>query len=227
MAFFKKKKAVVKVNINGRVMVDPAIHRRINPNYQVSVVRPKDHEAGADEDDTDDDDCYECSPGGGDDDGSGSDDEPKYTTRLVKDRNGNVRMLKIPKEEAEKGSGDKLDALAPKDGESDAKVDTEGSEATDDAEADSTPVFSDEEYLISSPVVLGFAFSEKLWLEFTVSGIKEIQWNEGAYESLVLEPKTKDIVKVGYRRTYQRNATDANRLWWNLTSITRPRALTT
>jgi hypothetical protein len=45
-------------------------------------------------------------------------------------------------------------------------------------------------------VVLGFAFAEKLWLEFTVSGIKEIQWNVTAYESLVLEPKTKDIVKV-------------------------------
>jgi hypothetical protein len=43
---------------------------------------------------------------------------------------------------------------------------------------------------------LGFAFAEKLWLEFTVSGVKEIQWNETAYESLVLEPKTKDIVKV-------------------------------
>jgi hypothetical protein len=51
--------------------------------------------------------------------------------------------------------------------------------------------------LIASPVVLGFAFAEKLWLEFTVSGVKEIQWNETAYESLVLEPKTKDIVKVG------------------------------
>ncbi|MBE3049349.1 hypothetical protein IMZ48_43995 [Candidatus Bathyarchaeota archaeon] len=205
MAFFKKKKAVVKVNINGRVMVDPAIHRRINPNYQVSVVRPKDHETGPEDDTTDDDDCYECSPAGESDDGSSaSDEEPKYVTRLVKDKNGNVRMMKIPKEDADKGEGDKLDAVAPKDGESDAKVDTDGSEATEDAVADSTPIFSDEEYLISSPVVLGFAFSEKLWLEFTVSGIKEIQWNEGAYESLVLEPKTKDIVKVGYLWTCHR-----------------------
>lgn len=197
MAFFKKKKAIVKVNINGRVMVDPAIHRRINPNYQVSVVRPKDHENGPDGEETDDDDCYEYSTGGEGDDGSdASDDEPKYVTRLVKDKNGNVRMIKVPKEETEKGAGDKLDAVAPKDGESDEKVETEGSEDTEEADADSTPLFSDEEYLISSPVVLGFAFSEKLWLEFTVSGIKEIQWNEGAYESLVLEPRTKDIVKV-------------------------------
>lgn len=199
MAFFKKKKAIIKVNINGRVMVDPAIHRRINPNYQVSVVRPKDHDTGGGDDETDDDDCYECDAQDEDDeDGSdGSGDEQKYVTRLVKDKEGHVRLMKVPKEEAEKGAGDKLDAVTPKDGESDTKVDTEGSEDTDVTEAESTPVFSDEEYLISSPVVLGFAFSEKLWLEFTVSGIKEIQWNEGAYESLVLEPKTKDIVKVG------------------------------
>ena len=199
MAFFKKKKAIIKVNINGRVMVDPAIHRRINPNYQVSVVRSKDHDTGGGDDETDDDDCYECDAQDEDDeDGSdGSGDGQKYVTRLVKDKEGHVRLMKVPQEEAEKGAEDKLDAVTPKDGESDTKVDTEGSEDTDVTEAESTPVFSDEEYLISSPVVLGFAFSEKLWLEFTVSGIKEIQWNEGAYESLVLEPKTKDIVKVG------------------------------
>jgi DNA polymerase III delta prime subunit len=58
------------------------------------------------------------------------------------------------------------------------------------------PVFTDEEYLIASPVVLGFAFAEKLWLEFTVSGVKDIVWNEGAYDSLVLEDNTKAIVKA-------------------------------
>src|SRR5699024_9036350 len=42
MAFFKKKRSVIKVNINGRIMIDPAIHRRINPNYPISTVRPKD-----------------------------------------------------------------------------------------------------------------------------------------------------------------------------------------
>ena len=42
MGFYKKKRQVIKVNINGRVMVDPAIHRRINPNYPISTVKPKD-----------------------------------------------------------------------------------------------------------------------------------------------------------------------------------------
>ena len=70
-------------------------------------------------------------------------------------------------------------------------------EGAEKSNKDATPpVFSDEEYLIASPVVLGFAFAEKLWLEFTVSGIKEIVWNDLAYDSLVLQPNTKEIVRV-------------------------------
>ncbi|KAK3389467.1 cation channel-like protein [Podospora didyma] len=152
LAYYKKKKSVIKVNINGRIMVDPSIHRRINPNYPISHVRPKDHDVISDDEDSDDESncCASDSEGGN----RGVDDEEK----MVYIDNG-------------KDSKEKLDQKK-------------------------TPEFTDEEYLIASPVVLGFAFAEKLWLEFTISGVKEIQWNEGAYESLVLEPKTKDIVKV-------------------------------
>lgn len=58
------------------------------------------------------------------------------------------------------------------------------------------PTFSDEEYIIASPVVLGFSFNDKMWLEFTVSGVKEITWNENAFESLVLKEDTKSILKA-------------------------------
>lgn len=212
MAFFKKKKAVVKVNINGRVMVDPAIFRRINPNYQISVVKPKDHNAGSESEDSDEGGC-----GGGDSDSSSDDRAPKYVTKIVKDSSGKLRPVKVLKEENVNGAVEKLDDVVSKDGEGDEKGGAEGGgsggggsedEGEDkvkdkDGEKDGEKeeeaparVFSEEEYLISSPVVLGFAFSEKLWLELTVSGIREIQWNDGAYESLVLEPKTKDIVKV-------------------------------
>ena len=44
--------------------------------------------------------------------------------------------------------------------------------------------------------MLGFAFNEKLWLEFTVSGISEVVWNEGAFDSLVLPENQKSIVKA-------------------------------
>lgn len=190
MAFYKKKKAVIKVNINGRVMVDPAIHRRINPNYQVSMVRSKDHETGEEEESEFEESVCECFSESEDDDESDEERElPKYVTRFVKDKNGDIRLMKVLREDIE-GAAQKLDDVAQKD-ESGEK----GAGSPEITE-DKGRAFSEEEYLISSPVVLGFAFSEKLWLEFTVSGIKEIQWNEGAYESLVLEPKTKDIVKV-------------------------------
>lgn len=40
IAFYKKKKSIVKVNINGRIMVDPSTYRRHNPNYQASFIVP-------------------------------------------------------------------------------------------------------------------------------------------------------------------------------------------
>ena len=57
-------------------------------------------------------------------------------------------------------------------------------------------LFTNDELLIASPVVLGFSFNEKLWLEFTVSGIREIDWNEGAFDALVLPDNQKTIVKA-------------------------------
>jgi hypothetical protein len=42
LAYYKKRKQIIKVNINGRIMIDPAIHRRLLPNYNVSTVKPKD-----------------------------------------------------------------------------------------------------------------------------------------------------------------------------------------
>lgn len=213
MAYFKKKKAVVKVNINGRVMVDPAIHRRINPNYPISIVRPRDHDLSDDDEDSDEENGSCCCGGGSEsesDTGSiseSSTSQPegrrsKYVTKFIEDKDGNVRAVRVRRGDSDDERAENLDTVQSKDKES-----SKGNNAKDDAEdakeeKPATPEFSDEEYLIASPVVLGFAFSEKLWLEFTVSGIKEIQWNDSAYDSLVLEPKTKDIVKVCRKRSF-------------------------
>ena len=198
MAYYKKKKAVIKVNINGRIMVDPSIHRRINPNYPISLVRPKDHDLLSDDEGSDDESggCCGCSSEDEvDDDG----EKIKFVTKVFQDGKGNMQFVRMPKSnEEEDGGKEQLDKVAAK-GEDTPQEDGEETGTTTTPEANKTkpvPEFSDEEYLIASPVILGFAFAEKLWLEFTVSGVKEIQWNETAYESLVLEPKTKDIVKV-------------------------------
>ncbi|KAK0742028.1 hypothetical protein B0T21DRAFT_381752 [Apiosordaria backusii] len=184
MAYYKKKKGVVKVNINGRIMVDPAIHRRINPNYPISLVRPKDHDVYSDDESSDDSDCSGC----------GSDEEESYKR--------NMRVCRPNMNGPENTTGEKLEKVSAqneeaaediKDGEDEDKNDGPRNDSKD---AKKIPEFSEEDYLIASPVVLGFSFAEKLWLEFTVSGVKEIQWNETAYDSLVLESKTKDIVRA-------------------------------
>ena len=130
----------------------------------------------------------------------------------MKDDNGKVTFVRVPVVAGGEAGKDKpTDARSGSDDS--AGQPTNESETLPDEDEDKIPTeFTDEEYLIASPVVLGFAFAEKMWLEFTVSGVKEIQWNETAYESLVLEPKTKDIVKViGFLPLMSSNDSSANR----------------
>lgn len=181
-------------------MVDASIHRRINPNYPISVVRPKEQDLLSDDEDSEDEDGCGCE--GSDDEVAGQDKEledgeerVKYVTKFLKDDKGRIQIVRVTKEEAEEMDKEKLAKVESRD---DAELEASDDEG-DDAKAKNAkkvPEFTDEEYLIASPVVLGFSFGEKLWLEFTVSGIKDISWNDKAYESLVLEPKTKETVKV-------------------------------
>ncbi|RAL59605.1 hypothetical protein DID88_006464 [Monilinia fructigena] len=204
MAYYKKRKAVVKVNIDGRVMVDPAIHRRILPNYNVSTVKPNDLDLFGDSD-SEDDECGCC----GDDSSEEGQpdrflksqkdsDEPEMKFKVVMDEKQHPQLVQVPvDEDGNEVTIEKLEEVPSKittKESKEGKDNKDGAAPEDDKKA--LPVFTDEEYLIASPVVLGFAFAEKLWLEFTVSGIKDIVWNEGAYDSLVLEDNTKDIVKA-------------------------------
>ena len=182
MGFYKKKRQIIKVNINGRVMVDPAIHRRINPNYPISTVKPKDPDIIDDSDESDDESCgCACDSSDGDDhhqvEQLDDADEPRTKIKLVGDEEEHAHLVEVEVDE----NGNEI-----------KKENLDTIEVADDAEHE----FSEEELLIASPVVLGFAFSEKLWLEFTVSGITEIEWNEGAFSSLVLPDNQKSIVKA-------------------------------
>ncbi|KAA8646912.1 ATP-binding protein [Aspergillus tanneri] len=177
MAFYKKKRTVIKVNINGRVMIDPAIHRRINPNYPISTVRPKDPDFLDGDDNGSSDGCC-CAM-------SESDsvepyahrrdsDAPTVRYKVIRDKEGKPHVVEV-----------ELD-------ENGNEIQKENMDEVEDTDRE----FTEEELLISSPVVLGFAFSEKLWLEFSISGISDIEWNEDAFDSLVLPDNQKSIVKA-------------------------------
>jgi DNA polymerase III delta prime subunit len=176
IAYMKVKNTIAKFNINGRVMVDPAIFRRINPNYPLSYIRqdeldPEDNEEEEEEEEEDDCCCSE-------EEGSNC-EKDKLRIVMWKDGKGKkhpiyVYQSEIDQETAE-SAGSALDTV--EDG------------------PEKRHVFSEEELLIASPVVLGFAFSEKLWLEFSLSGVEEIKWNPEAFESLVLPDRIKSNLK--------------------------------
>lgn len=202
MAYYKKKKTAVKVNISGRIMIDSSIHRRINPNYPISIVRPKDHDTMSDDGGSDNEwgaGCeYSDSDGGNGPNRLLQEKKVRHVTNAIQGRNGSVHFVRVTKaDDISEKKPETLSRVPEKDGDPIAADPTEDETEGEDGKTEKTPPeFSDEEYLTASPVVLGFAFAEKLWLEFTVSSVKEISWNENAYQSLVLEPKTKDIVKV-------------------------------
>lgn len=197
MAYYKKKKSIIKVNVNGRVMIDPSIHRRINPNYPISLVRPKEQDVLTEDEESDEDACCAMGSDSEDDmvhdrDLEDGEEKVRYVTKVIKDNKGRLSVVRMTKDEAEEMNKEKLSKVETQD---DTIVDGSSDEGKTQS-SKKTPEWTDEEYLIASPVVLGFSFGEKLWLEFTVSGVQEIRWNEHAYESLVLEKRTKETVKV-------------------------------
>lgn len=54
---------------------------------------------------------------------------------------------------------------------------------------------SEDKYWLCPPFVYGFSFKSKIWGEFNISGLSEIKWNEGAFNTLVLDPDRKHVLK--------------------------------
>jgi hypothetical protein len=181
LAFQKRKKQLLKFNINGRVMVDPKTFRRVLANYMISSVKQNN-----DERDSDDDSCSECENDVSDsyDDALASDAEESGSGRRYRviGDGTTTRVVEV--------DSDDDDDDAPKE-----KFDKLPASADGDA-SNKDRQFSEEELLIASPVVLGFSFTEKDWFEFSLSGISDIVWNEGAFDSLVLPAAHKNIVKA-------------------------------
>ncbi|KAF9767973.1 hypothetical protein IL306_014795 [Fusarium sp. DS 682] len=195
IAFMKRRNgSVMKFNIqSSRAMIDPTIFRRINPNYSVSTVKPKDPDIIEDEtSESESGNCEDCSD-------SDDAEKVKFVKKVYKDDNGEVHMVRFPKSLIkDEPENTELGELPSKN--------VEGDKDEEMGVVD----FTDEDFLIASPVVLGFSFSEKQWLEFAVSCVDNIKWNEKAWDSLVLEDSTKDLIKalVKSRKYHAANTID-------------------
>lgn len=165
-------------------MVDSATFRRINPNYSISSVKSRgetEEEEDAnyfylnpDDDPANEEACEDCSCSNSKD---GDDKEREMKkVRWIQDDEGDWHL--VTKEEVLSGKN---------------KLDTNIKGTNEEAQE---PAFEDEDYLLASPVVLGWAFNEKLWLEFPVAQISDIVWNDKAFDCLVLPNDQKEIVRA-------------------------------
>lgn len=137
-------------------MIDPATFRRINPNYVISSVKSRNNDAeddttnnyfDASDNESDDDggECTDCCCGGdGEGEGEGGEEADLKRIKFILDDKGHYHVV-TKEEENEKAM--KVEKVA------------------DDDEEEVDPVFTDDELLTGSPVVLGWAFNEKLWRE--------------------------------------------------------------
>ncbi|KAI0752423.1 P-loop containing nucleoside triphosphate hydrolase protein [Daedaleopsis nitida] len=55
---------------------------------------------------------------------------------------------------------------------------------------------TEDELLLTPPIVYGFSFADKHWLEFIVEHVEQFQWNDDAFEQLVIPPKHKHVLKT-------------------------------
>lgn len=168
MSYVKKEDRVLKIDVNGRIMIDPAIFRRVNANYPLAVVKAQSGEVDDVQQTFDEFGNVTTST-----DSQGQPTPPSESFdkhkqfKVVKNEEGVYTIVEIDSDEA-------------------AQLPVE----------EAKNIYSEEQLLIATPVVVGFSFSEKLWLEFAVSKIGEIKWNADAFDSLILPDKQKDIVKA-------------------------------
>ncbi|KAI6846830.1 P-loop containing nucleoside triphosphate hydrolase protein [Hortaea werneckii] len=87
-------------------------------------------------------------------------------------------------------------------GESDGGMPVDGFFADEDDDATKKVVLSDEQKMICTPLVRGYALKEKLWLNFFVNAVHDIEFSDRAFESLVLPRNQKELI-LGFTATQQ------------------------
>jgi hypothetical protein len=163
VAYMKNDDEVVRWNCNCRIMVDPVTFRRLNPNY------PYAHKWGH------------------------ADHEDRVNASISRGRSDLVKREETHAcASHEEHTGTQCHGFKKSLQPCTAVVSEASYEEVDSLVVPNERArFTEEELLISSPVVLGFDLSEKCWLEFSISGLQEIQWNENALHSVLIPDCTK------------------------------------
>ncbi|KAF2677328.1 P-loop containing nucleoside triphosphate hydrolase protein [Lentithecium fluviatile CBS 122367] len=64
----------------------------------------------------------------------------------------------------------------------------------DEDDASKRPPLTTEQKLICSPLLRGYSLKSKLWLNFFVNSVKDIEWQKDAFERLVLPKNQKELI---------------------------------
>lgn len=172
IAYFKRKRGFVKVNVNGRVMIDPSTFRRINPNYRMAPVKEFGGPNGGrikNDDDDDEDEEGGCGHNSDDDDDEDEGDGINITATTSKTKASTLKTLAAAARRAQitrrtyiTNAAGKIELVL---GGAGGKH-RDGSKGEDvvKEETELEPgKMTEEELLICSPTVLGFSFADKLW----------------------------------------------------------------
>ncbi|KAB5531329.1 AAA family ATPase [Coniochaeta sp. 2T2.1] len=89
-----------------------------------------------------------------------------------------------------------VSAYSHPDGNNKRKPPSEWELVPDDALEVKPPPLTDEQALLASPLVRGYAFTEKKFLDFFVDKISDIEWNTSCFEQLVLPTQQKELVQA-------------------------------
>ncbi|KAL1636321.1 hypothetical protein SLS56_001301 [Neofusicoccum ribis] len=73
----------------------------------------------------------------------------------------------------------------------------------DEDEESNRPPLTEEQKLISTPLVRGYSLKSKQWLNLFVNSVREIEWQNNAFESLVLPANQKELI-LGFTETQRK-----------------------
>jgi len=74
----------------------------------------------------------------------------------------------------------------------------------DEDDASKRPPLSTEQKLICSPLLRGYSLKSKLWLNFFVNSVKGIEWQNDAFERLVLPKNQKELI-LGFTESQRKH----------------------